>query len=354
MLDPAKSPFPIFKGTPNQDYCLRSVFVQEKYHRKATAIPALFDSSTSQAAYQGAEKLSAPSGEADWRAISNSAIRWIEQGPLRATVKTSHQWPLLKFETYVSLCAGVPWVEVTSRVLAEIPPAPDALGTDNRFPAEIKQGYWLTFAPGFQPSSVVRDFPLGIEPTERQFFQARTFVDLVGQDTGLLLLHPGTQYFKHDGDGVFSNLVMREWESYFTGEYGWPRYSEYRHALLPHGTNFTNAQRVRAAEEFDQKLITVVGRPHDGSLPQRKGFVTVQPSNAHLMVMRAKEQKGLELRFVEVEGKTGDASVELALPMTAASETNLLGKKSAEASISAGKLNFSLQPWRLRTFEIGV
>ena len=72
------------------------------------------------------------------------------------------------------------------------------------------------------------------------------------------------------------------------------------------------------------------------------------------MVLRAKEQQGFELRFVEVEGKTGDASVELALPMTAASETNLLGKKSAEVSISAGKLNFSLQPWRLRTFEIGV
>ena len=126
-------------------------------------------------------------------------------------------------------------MEVTSRVLAEIPPAPDALGPDNRFPAEIKQGYWLTFAPGFAPVSLVRDFPLGIEPTERQVFQARTFVDLVGQDAGLLLLHPGTQYFKRDSDGVFSNLVMREWESYFTGEYGWPRYSEYRHALLPHG-----------------------------------------------------------------------------------------------------------------------
>jgi hypothetical protein len=73
------------------------------------------------------------------------------------------------------------------------------------------------------------------------------------------LKHPGTQYFKRDRDGVFSNLVMREWESYFTGEYGWPRYSEFHHALLPHPPNFTNADRVRAAEGFSQKLITVVG-----------------------------------------------------------------------------------------------
>jgi alpha-mannosidase len=352
MLDAAKSAFPVFKGTPNQDYCLRSVFIQEKYHRQGLAIPALFDSSTSDAVYEGTEGITAASGEADWRTLSKSAIRWLEKGPLRATVKTRHQWPLLKLETYVTLCAGLPWVEVTSRVLAEIPPAPDALGPDNRFPAEIKQGYWLTFAPSFQPASVVRDFPLGIEPTKRLVFQARTFVDLVGKDAGLLVLHPGTQYFKRASDGVFSNLLMREWESYFTGEYGWPRYAEYHHALLPHAGNITNADRMRAAEGFGQKLITVVGRPQSGSLPPRKGFITVNPESAHLMVLRTKERRSFELRFVEIEGKKGSASVELGVPITGAVETNLLGKKVAEVASGAGKLSFELQPWRLRTFEV--
>jgi alpha-mannosidase len=352
MLDAAKSPFPIFQGTPNQDYSLRSVFIQEKYHRQGSAIPARFDSSTSEAAYEGAEKPTATGGPADWRTISKSAIRWIEKGPVRATVKTAHQWPLLKFETYVTLVAGLPWVEITSRVLAEIPPTPDELDAQNRFPAEIKQGYWLTFAPSFQPTSVVRDFPLGIEPTERQVFQARTFVDLVGKDAGLLVLHPGTQYFKQASDGVFSNLLMREWESYFTGEYGWPRYSEYHHVLLPHDRNFTNADRMRAAEEFSAELDTAVYEPKSGMLPPRKSFVTIRPASAHLMVLRSKEHRGLELRFVEVEGKPGSASVELAVPMTAASGTNLEGKKVAEVASSDGKLTFELQPWRLRTIEV--
>lgn len=44
----------------------------------------------------------------------------------------------------------------------------------------------------------------------------------------------------------------------------------------------------------------------------------------------------------------------MAVPMTAASETNLLGKKLAGASMTASKLNFKLEPWRLRTFEIGA
>jgi alpha-mannosidase len=145
---------------------------------------------------------------------------------------------------------------------------------------------------------------------------------------------------------------MREWESYWSGEYGWPRYSEYHHALLPHGANITNAERVRAAEGFGQKLITVVSKPQSGSLPQRKAFITVRPESAHLMVLRTKERQGFELRLVEIEGKKGSASVELAVAMAGASETNFLGKKVAEVSSSAGSLNFELQPWKVRTFEV--
>jgi alpha-mannosidase len=55
---------------------------------------------------------------------------------------------------------------------------------------------------------------------------------------------------------------------------------------------------------------------------------------------------------VEIEGKKGEAAVEFAVATTGASETNLLGKKVAEVSSSAGKLNFELQPWKVRTFEV--
>jgi alpha-mannosidase len=352
VLDGNKGAFPVFRGNPNQDYGLFNVFARMKYHRKELKIPASFDSSLSKAAYEGTEKLSAPSGQMGWDANMNSSIRWVEKGPLRATVKTHHDWPLLKFETYITLCAGSPSVEVISRVLTEIPPAPDALGADGRFPAEIKQGYWLTFAPGFDATSVVRDFPLGIESTERPYFQARTFVDLVGADGGLLVVHPGTQYFKREAGGVFSNLIMREWESYFSAEYGWPRYSEYRHALRPHSGSFTHADRVRAADEFSQKLITVVGKPQKGTLPLRKSFITVQPENAHLMVFRQKEQEGFEIRVLETAGGNGAASIELAIPAKGASETDLQGKKVGEVTHSAGKLSFDLKPWRVRTFEV--
>lgn len=333
MLDASRSAFPIFRGSPNQDYCLAGPTMRKKYHQSELVIPPAFDSS----------KSSAP------------VIRWIEKGPLRATVKTHHKWPLLKFETYVTLCAGLPWVEVTSRILSEIPPAPDVLAADDkgvlRFPVDIKEGYWLSFAPGFEPEAVVRDFPLGVEPTKRQAFHALTFVDLVGRRAGLLLLHPGTQYFKRDDDGVFSNLVMREWESYFTGEYGWPRYAEYRHALLPHQGDLTNADRLQAAAGFSQKLVTVIGQRH-GHLAAMKSFLSLAPTNAHLLALRKKTTAGFELRIAEVEGKTAEGSVEVALPFDRASETNLLGHEVGEASRQGNRLKFEIQPWKVRTFGL--
>ena len=150
---------------------------------------------------------------------------------------------------------------------------------------------------------------------------------------------------------MFSNLIMREWESYFSAEYGWPRYSEYRHALAPHDGSITHADRVRAAEAFSQGLITVVGKRRGGSLPPRKSFVRVEPKNLQVLAFRKKEGPGFEIRAVEVEGKQGPASIEIDMPAPHACETNLLGKKIADVACHSGKLNFESKPWKVQTFE---
>jgi alpha-mannosidase len=324
MLDTQKGPSPVFSGRPNPD-----AYAQKRYVKKPQEVPANYDSSQSKA-----------------------EIRWTDVGPLRATVCAHHVWPFLQFETNVTLSAGLPYVEVVSRVMADLPPMPDQLDEKERFPSDIREGYWLSLTPNFQPVSVIRDFPLAIEPTKHSAFHALTFVDLVGPDNSLLILHPGTQWFRRDSNGVLSNLLVREWESRWTGEYGWPRYAEYRHVLIPHGPNFANAERLRASAEFSQKLIALVGKPQNGSLQKRKSFINVQADNAQLLAFRKKEGTGFELRLVEVEGRESAATVELGLPVSRAAETNLLGKKVADVSLQGGKLRYTNQPWKIRTFEV--
>ncbi len=311
MLDPSSGGFPRFYGRPN---------------------PTLPTKPEAPAAYDSGQ--------------SKAQVDWIERGPLRSTLRARHEWRYLKFETRVSLEAGSPFVEVTSRVLAFVPPRPDVS------PPDIKEGYWFSLAPGFPVLRVLRDFPFGVEETKNPAFHALTFVDMLGQDQGLLLLHAGTQYFRRDAPGQFSNLVMREWESYFTKEYGWPIYAEYRHGLMPHGANLSNADRVRGAAAFTRPFPCVLREPGEGDLQPSRSFLSASPAGVELTSFRKKLNGGYELRVVETEGRRAEAAVAIRLPLSKAAQTDLLGNRVADAALRNDQLTVVADPWKVLTFHL--
>ena len=179
-----------------------------------------------------------------------------------------------------------------------------------------------------------------------------TFVDLLAKDIGLLVLHPGTQFFKRQPGRVLSNLLMREWESHFAQEYGWPVYTEYRHALLPHTGNLDNGDRIRAAMAFTRPLFAVVSAPHGGSLQPAGCFIETKPHSVQLSAFRKRIGPGYELRVVETEGREAEASIGLELPVQGGVETDLLGRKIADVARDKSGLTFRIQPWKIRTFQI--
>ncbi len=299
--------FPIYRAKPNQSFPLRPNIAADYDGNKTRAV-----------------------------------LTWVKKGPVFATLKAHHVWDNTTYETQVTLAAGKPYAEVVTRLLPMMPPKPD----DS--PPDIVGGYYLDFMPNFQPTTVLRDYAMAVEPTIHKEFHALTFADLEGKDSGLLVLHEGTQWFKIDEKGVVSNLIMREWESRFTGDYGWPRYAEYRHALLPHAA-ITNADRLRAANDFTQKLIVHVGKPANGTLPTARSFVSVEPGNVQLSELR-KTALGFEMRLVETDGKEGAARVKFGFAVKGATATDLLGNPSKGALLKEGVMTFDLKPWKFQTF----
>ena len=67
------------------------------------------------------------------------------------------------------------------------------------------------------------------------------------------------KYLAADKVEVIGGTYGQPLGTMFTGESNIRRV-EYHHALPPHGGNITNAERVRAAERFNQTLITVIGQ----------------------------------------------------------------------------------------------
>jgi alpha-mannosidase len=315
-----RSAFPVYTGRPNRDY------------PGAEKVPESFDSRESRA-----------------------EVRWVERGPVRATVRVVHTWPKLQFEHWISLDAGAPYVDVRVRVRADVPPRPGE-GKINgwQFPIEIEDGYWLWFAPAFTPEAVIRDFPFGVELATKPAAAALTFVDLAGADGGLLLVHGGTQYFKRGADGTFANLILREWNSHFVAkQFGWPRTAEYRYRLLAHGKAFTNADRLRAVEAFDQSPVAVVEPLHGGKLACQRSFASVEGSRALISSLRGVGDGAYEVRLIEQEGVAASARVKLDLPLKEAAPCDLLGRTSAATgALHDGVLSAALGPWQIKTFRL--
>jgi alpha-mannosidase len=320
LMDGKRCAFPVFTGRPN------------RAHPNAQGVPEEFDSRRSK-----------------------TEISWVERGPLRAGVKAVHTWPKLRFEHWVTIEKGQPYVDVRVRLLADVPPPPGE-GKINgwQFPLEIVEGYWLSFAPAFRPTAVIRDFPFGVEPTTKDGIDALTFLDLAGPRGGLLIVHSGTQYFKRTTDGVFSNLLIREWNSHFVpNQYGWPRVAEYRYRLVPHAKEFTNGDRLRSVEAFDQRPLCRIEPLHAGQLAKEGGFVSVDARGVLISSFRSVGNGAYEVRVIEQDGVPASARLKLDLPITRCAPCDFLGRTTGEyRSLDEGGMTVSLGPWQVRTFRL--
>ena len=61
----------------------------------------------------------------------------------------------------------------------------------------------------------------------------------------------------------------------------------------------------------------------------------------------------VEMRVLEVEGQRHEAVLTLGFPAAAATETNLLGSKMANAPLKDGAIRTTVEPWKIRTLRLG-
>lgn len=318
LIDGKQRAFPVFIGRPNRK------------HPAGKDVPEEYESSRSKA-----------------------EISWVERGPVRTVVKVAHAWPQMRVEQWITLHSGQPSVEVRIRVSADVPPAttPERLNGWQP-PLHITDGYWFSFASAFKPTAVIRDFPFGVEPCGKDEIDALNFIDVIGPQGGLLVVHSGTQYFRRSEDVVFSNLAMRDWHGIFLKS-GWPRVAEYRFVLVPHSKDFTNADRLRCVENFDQQPICLLERLHTGQLARKQSFAFVDSKGILFSAFRGVGNGVYEVRFVEQDGLPVDGQLNLGLPAGRYAPCDLLGKALAPYQPPIeGAIKLSLTAWQVKTLRI--
>lgn len=289
----------------------------------------------------------------------DASILWLEEGPVRATICGSLAVPGVRMETRISLAASAAYADVQVRLIADQPPAvaqPPAGGFRNgwQLPLEIEDGYWLAFTPGFVPAAVRRDYPFAVEPCAKDAIDALTFVDFMKADgAGLLLLHGGSQYFRKKAAGSIANLVMREWESHFTGERGWPRLANYRYRLVPHGGEMTDTARLNASAAFDLPVPCTVGAIGSVELAAARSMIDIE-GPAVLSALRRTDDHHTEVRVLCTA--EAPAEVRLSGPLCAgpAVPVDALGRPvGGPLTCKGGSLRLKLSPFEIITVRLG-
>jgi len=132
-----------------------------------------------------------------------------------------------------------------------------------------------------------------------------------------------------------------------------------RVGLLPHGKDWTEADSIRAGVDFGQALVVIGTDVHEGKLPARGSYLTVDPENVVLCALKkAEDGDAVILRLYETAGKDTDVTVALspALGAKSAVEVDLLEAPVKEngASLKAGKVTVSVPKYGIVSVRLGA
>jgi alpha-mannosidase len=124
------------------------------------------------------------------------------------------------------------------------------------------------------------------------------------------------------------------------------------YALYPHHSDFKEALTVRKAYEFNYPLMPLIERSHKGDLPKVYSFVSVQPENIILSVIKkAEDSHYVILRFYETSGKDARATIHLAEALKGARETDFLEDETSAISVQDRTIEVPISKHEIKTIR---
>jgi len=237
------------------------------------------------------------------------------------------------------------------------------------FPLNVKSDFTTYEAPyGF----VSRRNPISLEATlaERAKYEVpgQKWMDHTNEDGsyGVSLLNDSKYGFDTADDMIRMTLLRSARNpAILLADFGYPVNKEelneltdqgehhIAYALYPHSFDFREALTVRKAYEFNYPLISFAETGHKGELPKVHSFMSAQPENIVLTVVKKAEDSddGI-IRFYETSGKDTKAEIRIAKNLKGVRETDLLENETSEISIRKEVIEVSTSKNEIKTIKI--
>ncbi len=280
-----------------------------------------------------------------------TAIRIIEEGPLRATVEVVHRYMSSSIMQRISLWRSCPRIDIVTQIdWREHQTLLKAV-----FPLAINSAratYEIQFGSVERPSHRNTSWDMARFET-----CAHRWIDVSEGGYGVSLLNDGK--YGHDvHDNVVRLTLLKS--SIYPDMHADEGVHRFTYSLLPHRGDWREAQSVRRAYELNVPVACVNDQKPALSAPLVSarciaGVPFVQTECAHIVVETVKPAEdgdGLIIRLYEAHNQRGHSTLTFATPILSAQECNLLEEPLNDVSWERNTVSFWIRPFEIKTFRI--
>jgi alpha-mannosidase len=255
-----------------------------------------------------------------------------------------------RFATRIRVYAGLPRIDIRTTLV-----------NNERFVR-----YRALFPTAVQGGAAVHEIPFGaVERPDGVEFPAQNWIDYGDGRHGLALLNRGVPGNNVAGGTMMLSLLRAAsivaygygggYEPGMSSESGHELGQEhtFEYSLVPHAGDWRAAGLWRHGLELNNPLLVRPVGVHAGPLPARWGWLRVSAPTVVVSALKPGEAGGVVLRLYEAAGRAATGvSVQLAAPVAAAAEADLLEAPGAACPVVGNGLRLDFRPFQIRTIRL--
>jgi len=323
---------------------------REAFHGEGNSLTAWED--TAEQALKTSKEYAGPAWDVgitgkNWNIDKPARVEITEQGPARATVRVVHRFRDSEFTQDISLMPGVPRVDV-------------AMTLDWYERATfLKAG----FPVNAQSTKVSAEIPYGVierDQTGEESVMGK-WVDISSPDYGVAIINNGKNGYDAKDNAIHLSVIRGPWGPD-------PRADEGEHvfgySIYPHHGDWRDGKVPFQAMAFNSPLLSMQEPLHSsaqeqwagkkGGLPDSYSFI--KTDSDHVVLYALKQMEGFYdtdaiARFVEIEGREGDVTIQLPRHVRA-TETTLLEDVNVGPVGEGTTIHFHMKPWEIKTLRL--
>ncbi|MPM33581.1 hypothetical protein SDC9_80158 [bioreactor metagenome] len=127
----------------------------------------------------------------------------------------------------------------------------------------------------------------------------------------------------------------------------------FTYSIYTHTGSWKDAKTANQAYELNVPLFAKVEEAHLGKLPNELSLAKVNKENIIIEVIKkAEDTDALIVRMYEFHNKKTNAKLTFLNDIVNATECNLLEKDLEAANVDANSINFTINPFEIKTFKV--